>query len=863
MAERPSSGVEEINISTEMRTSFLDYAMSVIVSRALPDVRDGLKPVHRRILYAMHDLGITSDKAYKKSARIVGDVIGKYHPHGDSAVYETMVRMAQDFSYRYMLVDGHGNFGSVDGDAAAAMRYTESRMSKISMELLRDLNKNTIDYKENYDGQEKEPIVLPSRFPNLLVNGTSGIAVGMATNIPPHHLGETIDGVLALAENPAITTEELMELIPGPDFPTGGIILGRSGIRRAYETGKGSIMIRSVAEIETKPNGKEVIIVNELPYQVNKARLIEKIAELVRDKKIEGITDLRDESDRNGMRIVIEVRRDASANVLLNNLYKQTAMQTSFGINMLALVDGHPKVLGLKEVLFHYLEHQKVVIRRRTQFDLTKAEDRAHILEGLRIALDHIDAIIALIRGSQTTEEARNGLMSNFNLSERQSQAILDMRLQRLTGLERDKIEEEYLGLVKLIEELREILANEYRILEIIREELMEIKERFSDERRTEITTGGTEMFEDEDLIPREASVLTLTHNGYIKRMPANTFRSQNRGGRGVQGMGTNEDDFVEHLLYTSTHDTILFFTNKGKVYRKKGYHIPEYGRTAKGLPLVNLLEVGKDEKVTAVIRVKEFKEDAFFFFTTREGVSKRTPLASYANIRQNGLIAISLREEDELISVKLTDGTKEMVIGTRDGALIRFPETDIREMGRTASGVRGIRLREGDQVVGMEILDPGDNVLVITEKGYGKQTKESEYRVQTRGGMGIKTCQITDKNGPLVAVRTVSGSEDIMLITVNGILIRMDVNDISTTGRSTQGVRLIKLGADEVVATVAKVKKDLDLPEETEEIEGIDENVEGQLIEESAEADVYTEDEIVADETLDHVEENPEEDEE
>ncbi|WKA54832.1 DNA gyrase subunit A [Planococcus shixiaomingii] len=859
MAERPSSGIEEINISTEMRTSFLDYAMSVIVSRALPDVRDGLKPVHRRILYAMHDLGITSDKAYKKSARIVGDVIGKYHPHGDSAVYETMVRMAQDFSYRYMLVDGHGNFGSVDGDAAAAMRYTESRMSKIAMELLRDLNKNTIDYKDNYDGQEKEPIVLPSRYPNLLVNGTSGIAVGMATNIPPHHLGETIDAVLALAENPAITTEELMEHIPGPDFPTGGIILGRSGIRRAYETGKGSIMVRSVVEIETKPNGKEVILIHELPFQVNKARLIEKIAELVRDKKIDGITDLRDESDRNGMRVVIEVRRDASANVLLNNLYKQTAMQTSFGINMLALVDGHPKVLGLKEVLFHYLEHQKVVIRRRTQFDLTKAEDRAHILEGLRIALDHIDAIIALIRRSQTTEQARNGLMSDFNLTERQSQAILDMRLQRLTGLERDKIEEEYQGLVKLIDELREILANEHRIIEIIREELTEVKERFSDERRTEITTGGTEMFEDEDLIPREASVLTLTHNGYAKRMPANTFRSQNRGGRGVQGMGTNEDDFVEHLLYTSTHDTILFFTNKGKVYRKKGYHIPEYGRTAKGLPLVNLLEVGKDEKVTAVIRVEEFKEDAFFFFTTREGVSKRTPLASYANIRQNGLIAIGLREEDELISVKLTDGTKEMVIGTRDGALIRFPETDIREMGRTASGVRGIRLREGDQVVGMEILDPGDNVLVITEKGYGKQTKESEYRVQTRGGMGIKTCQITEKNGPLVAVRTVSGTEDIMLITVNGILIRMDVNDISTTGRSTQGVRLIKLGEDEIVATVAKVKKDLDIPEEIEEV---DEDIEDALIEESAEADVYIEDEIIPDETFDNVEEDPEEDE-
>ncbi|MBT2570954.1 DNA gyrase subunit A [Planococcus sp. ISL-110] len=855
MAERPSSGVEEINISTEMRTSFLDYAMSVIVSRALPDVRDGLKPVHRRILYAMYDLGITSDKAYKKSARIVGDVIGKYHPHGDTAVYETMVRMAQDFSYRYMLVDGHGNFGSVDGDSAAAMRYTESKMSKISMELLRDLNKNTIDYRDNYDGQEKEPVVLPSRFPNLLVNGTSGIAVGMATNIPPHHLGETIDAVLALADNPAITTEELMEFIPGPDFPTGGIILGRSGIRRAYETGKGSVLIRSVVDIETKANGKEVIIVNEIPYQVNKARLIEKIAELVRDKRIDGITDLRDESDRNGMRIVIEVRRDASASVLLNNLYKQTAMQTSFGINMLALVDGHPKVLGLKEILFHYLEHQKVVIRRRTQFELTKAEDRAHILEGLRIALDHIDAIIALIRGSQTAEQARNGLMTDFNLTERQSQAILDMRLQRLTGLERDKIEEEYLALVKLIEELRDILANEHRILEIIQEEMLEIKERFSDKRRTEITTGGAEMFEDEDLIPVEASVLTLTHNGYIKRLPANTYRSQKRGGRGVQGMGTNEDDFVEHLLYTSTHDTILFFTNKGKVYRKKGYQIPEYGRTAKGLPLVNLLEISKEEKVTAVIRVNEFKEDAFFFFTTREGISKRTPVTNYANIRQNGLIAISLREEDELISVKLTDGNKEMVIGTKNGALIRFPETDIRSMGRTASGVRGIRLREGDAVVGMEILDPNDNVLVITEKGYGKQTKESEYRVQSRGGMGIKTCQITDKNGPLVAVRTVNGTEDIMLITVNGILIRMDVNDISTTGRSTQGVRLIRLGDDEIVATVAKVKKDIDIPEDLEEIE---EDVEKTLIEDSVEAE-----DVVTDEKIDDIEETPEEDEE
>ncbi|AYC28371.1 DNA gyrase subunit A [Paenisporosarcina cavernae] len=820
MADMPIQGVQGINISSEMKTSFLDYAMSVIVQRALPDVRDGLKPVHRRILYAMQDLGNTADKPYKKSARIVGDVIGKYHPHGDVAVYDTMVRMAQHWSYRYMLVDGHGNFGSVDGDAAAAMRYTESRMSKIAMELLRDINKNTIDFKDNYDGQEREPIVLPSRYPNLLVNGTSGIAVGMATNIPPHHLGETIEGVLALADNPAITTEELMEIIPGPDFPTGALILGRSGIRRAYESGRGSIIMRAKVEIEQKASGKEVILVHELPFQVNKARLIEKIAELVRDKKIEGITDLRDESDRNGMRIVIEVRKDANANVLLNNLYKQTALQTSFGVNMLALVDGQPKVLGLKEILYHYLEHQKVVIRRRTQFELTKAEDRAHILEGLRIALDHIDAIIALIRSSQTGEEAKNGLMEKFNLSERQAQAILDMRLQRLTGLERDKIEEEYTELQKLIAELRAILADETKLIQIIREELEEIKDRYSDERRTEITAGGSEMLEDEDLIPREDSVVTLTHNGYVKRLPANTYRSQKRGGRGVQGMGTNDDDFVEHLLYTSTHDTILFFTSTGKVYRAKGYEIPEYGRTAKGLPMVNLLGVEKTEKVTAMIRVAEFDADAYFIFTTKLGVTKRTSVSNFANIRANGLISISLREDDELISVKLTDGTKHIIIGTRNGMLVRFEETDIRSMGRTASGVRGIRLREDDYVVGMEILEEGQEVLVVTENGYGKRTPEAEYRLQSRGGVGIKTSQITDKTGALASVKSVDGTEDLMLITINGMLIRMDVSSISITGRSTQGVRLIRLGDEELVATVAKVAKS---PEE-EDVEEDDE---------------------------------------
>ena len=820
MSEQERSGVKGVNITEEIETSFLDYAMSVIVSRALPDVRDGLKPVHRRILYGMQELGNTADKAYKKSARIVGDVMGKYHPHGDSSIYDAMVRMAQDFSYRYMLVDGHGNFGSVDGDGAAAMRYTESRMSRIAMEMLRDINKDTIDYTNNYDGSEKEPIVLPSRYPNLLVNGAAGIAVGMATNIPPHQLGETIDAVIALSENPAITTEELMEIIPGPDFPTGGLILGRSGIRRAYETGRGSIIIRAKVEIEQRSNGKETILVHELPYQVNKAKLIEKIAELVRDKKIDGITILRDESDRRGMRVVIEVRKDANANVVLNNLYKQTAMQSSFGINMLSLVNGQPKVMGLKEMLHHYLEHQKVIIRRRTEFDLRKAEDRAHILEGLRIALDHIDEIIAIIRGSRSGDEAKPQLMERFNLSERQAQAILDMRLVRLSGLEREKIEAEYQELQVLIAELKEILADEAKIVDIIRTEILELKERFNDKRRTEITSGGLEMIEDEDLIPVENSVVTLTHNGYIKRLAANTYRSQKRGGRGVQGMGTNEDDFVEHLMNTSTHDTILFFTSKGKVFRAKGYEIPEFGRTAKGLPIVNLLNIEKGEKVTAMIRVDSFEEDAYFIFTTKTGITKRTPVSQFANIRTNGLIAISLREDDDLISVRLTDGEKQVIIGTRDGMLVRFQEDDIRSMGRTAGGVRGIKLRDGDEVVGMEIIEPGQEILVVTEKGYGKRTSEEEYRLQSRGGVGLKTIQITDKNGPMVAVKTVDGSEDLMLITINGMLIRMDVDDISLIGRSTQGVRLIRLGDDELVATVAKVEKEEESNEENDEVE-------------------------------------------
>jgi DNA gyrase subunit A len=824
MAETPNPQIKEINISQEMKSSFLDYAMSVIVSRALPDVRDGLKPVHRRILYAMHDLGMHSDKPYKKSARIVGDVIGKYHPHGDSAVYETMVRMAQDFNYRYMLVDGHGNFGSVDGDAAAAMRYTESRMSKISMELLRDINKDTIDYQDNYDGEEREPVVLPARFPNLLVNGTTGIAVGMATNIPPHQLGEVIDGVLAISRDSEITIQELMEIIPGPDFPTGGLILGRSGIRKAYETGRGSITLRAKVEIEQKSNGKEVIIVNELPYQVNKARLIEKIAELVRDKKIDGITDLRDESDRKGMRIYIEVRKDANANVLLNNLYKQTALQTSFGINTLALVNGQPKVLNIKQCLVYYLDHQKVVIRRRTEFELRKAEARAHILDGLRIALDHLDEVIKLIRGSQTTDIAREGLMTTFQLSEKQAQAILDMRLQRLTGLEREKIEEEYQNLVNLIAELKSILANEEKILEIIREELTEIKERFNDKRRTEIVSGGLEFIEDEDLIPVENIVITLTHNGYIKRLPVSTYRSQRRGGRGIQGMGTNEDDFVEHLITTSTHNTILYFTNKGKVYRTKGYEIPEFSRTAKGLPIINLLGVEKGEWVNAIIPIEEFVDDWYLFFTTKEGISKRSPLSSFANIRNNGLIALNLREEDELISVKLTDGTKEIIIGTKNGMLIRFAESDVRSMGRTATGVKGISLRNDDEVVGMEVLEEDTEILIVTKNGYGKRTPSMEYRVQSRGGKGIKTCNITEKNGTLVAMRAVSGEEDLMLITTGGVLIRLGVNEISSMGRNTQGVRLIRLdeSENEFVATVAKVEKEEDKIDD-DEIELLD----------------------------------------
>jgi DNA gyrase subunit A len=790
MSEMEQQRVKEINIGQEMRNSFMDYAMSVIVSRALPDVRDGLKPVHRRILFAMSELGMTPDKAYKKSARIVGEVIGKYHPHGDSAVYETMVRMAQNFSYRYMLIDGHGNFGSVDGDAAAAMRYTEAKMSKIATELLRDINKDTIDYQENYDGQEKEPVVLPARFPNLLVNGGAGIAVGMATNIPPHQLGEVIDAVLHLIEDPEATIADLMQHVPGPDFPTGAQILGTSGIRRAYETGRGTITLRANARIEEHANGKSKIIVEEIPYQVNKAKLTEKIAELVREKRIDGITDLRDESDRNGMRLVIELRRDVNANVLLNNLYKQTALQTTFGINLLALVNGEPKVLNLKQVLYHYLEHQKVVIRRRTEFELRKAEARAHILEGLRIALDHLDEVIKLIRASQTTEEARSGLMNNFQLSHEQAQAILDMRLQRLTGLEREKIENEYAELVQRIAELKAILADENKILAIISEELLEIKTKYNDERRTEIAVGE-DMIEDEDLIPQEEVVITLTH----------------QGGRGVSGMGTKENDFVEHLFVTNSHNFIMLFTNKGRVYRLKAYEVPELSRTAKGTPVINLIQIEKGEYISAIIPVKEYLPDWYLFFATKNGIVKRTSLDAFANIRRGGLFAINLREDDELIGVRLTDGNQEIIMGTSLGMSIRYKETDVRNMGRTATGVKGITLRGEDKVIDMDIVNDEHDVMIVTSKGYGKRTPMSEYRTQSRGGVGIKTLNVTERNGKIVGLKTVCSENDLMIVTVMGVIIRLSVKDISTMGRYTQGVRLIRIQDEEEVATVARVE--------------------------------------------------------
>lgn len=820
MAEQNMTNrITDVNLTSQMKNSFLDYAMSVIVSRALPDVRDGLKPVQRRILYGMNELGVTPDKPYKKSARIVGDVMGKFHPHGDSSIYEGLVRMAQDFSYRYMLVDGHGNFGSVDGDGAAAMRYTEAKMSKIAVEMLRDINKNTVDFHDNYDGTEKEPDVLPARFPNLLVNGASGIAVGMATNIPTHNLGEVINGLHMLMNNPDITTEGLMKAIPGPDFPTGGVVMGKSGIRKAYETGRGTIIVRAKVDIEEQKNGKQRIIVHEIPYMVNKAKLIERIAELARNKDIDGITDVNDETDRDGMRIVIDVRRDASAEVILNNLYKMTLMQTTFNFNMLAIVNGAPKILSLKQILQHYLEHQESVVRRRTEFELKKAQNRAHIVAGLRIALDHIDEIINIIRNSQTSEVAKNELMNNYGLSDRQAQAILDMRLVRLTGLEREKIEDEYQKLMAAIADYKDILAHRERINQIIYDELMEIQKRFGDERRTELQVGDITNIEDEDLIEEEDIIVALTHNGYIKRLPVDEFKSQHRGGRGVKGMGVHKDDFIEQLISSSTHDMLLFFTNSGKVYSMKGYEVPEYGRAAQGIPIINLLGINNKEKISAVINVSHETndDDKYLFFTTKLGTVKRTAVTEFKNIRSNGLKALNLHENDELIDVEVISEDQPMIIGTHNGYALSFKSSVVRSMGRSAAGVRGIRLRDEDYVIGAAPLNSDSKVLVISENGFGKQTSASEYPIKGRGGLGVKTVNVTAKNGPLVGLTTVNGDEDIMLVTDQGVIIRFGIESVSQTGRSAVGVHLIKMDNGARVATIAKVDKEVD--EETEEV--------------------------------------------
>ena len=812
MADQDMPGrITDVNLTGLMKNSFLDYAMSVIVARALPDVRDGLKPVQRRILYGMNELGVTPDKPYKKSARIVGDVMGKFHPHGDSSIYEGLVRMAQDFSYRYMLVDGHGNFGSVDGDGAAAMRYTEARMSKIAVEMLRDINKNTVDFQDNYDGSEKEPTVLPARFPNLLVNGVSGIAVGMATNIPTHNLGEVIDAIHLLMQNPDATTEELMKVLPGPDFPTGGVVMGKSGIRKAYETGRGTIIVRAKVDIEEAKNGRQRIVVHEIPYMVNKARLIERIAELAREKEIEGITDINDETDREGMRIVIDVRRDASAEVILNNLYKMTLMQTTFNFNMLAIVNGAPKVLSLKQILQHYLEHQINVVRRRTEFDLKKAQSRDHIVQGLLIALDHIDEIIKIIREAQTSEIAKEQLIDRYTLDDRQAQAILDMRLVRLTGLEREKIENEHQKLTEAIADYQDILAHEERINQIIYDELLEIQRKFGDPRRTELQVGDITDIEDEDLIEEEDIVVTLTHNGYIKRLPVDEFKSQNRGGRGVKGMGVHKDDFIEHLISSSTHDILLFFTNSGKVFSMKGYEVPEYGRSAQGIPIINLLGIDNHEKITAVINVSNAADDTdkFLFFVTKQGTVKKTPVDDFRNIRSNGLKAIQLHDGDELIHVNIIDGQQNMILGTRLGYAVSFNAEDVRSMGRSAAGVRGAKLREGDCVIGAAPLDSDSNVFVISENGFGKQTPAAEYPIKGRGGKGIKTVNVTAKNGPLAGLTTVKGDEDIMLVTDKGVIIRFGIETVSQTGRAAVGVHLIRMDDDSKVATMAKVAKE------------------------------------------------------
>jgi len=797
-----------VNIEDEMKKSFIDYAMSVIVQRALPDVRDGLKPVHRRILYAMNDLGITPDKPHRKCAMTVGEVLGKYHPHGDTSVYDAMVRMAQDFSQRYMLVDGHGNFGSVDGDGAAAMRYTEARMSKIALELLREIDKETVDFVPNYDESLKEPSVLPSRFPNLLVNGSNGIAVGMATSIPPHNLGEVIDCVVANIENPDIEIDEMLKYIKGPDFPTGAIIMGREGFKRAYNTGRGKVTVRAKAEIEEMSGNRQRIVVTEIPYQVNKAAMIEKIADLVKEKKVEGISDLRDESDREGMRIVIELKRDANANIILNQLYKHTQMQDTFSIIMIALVNGQPKVLNLKSIIGHYINHQKDVVTRRTQYDLKKAEARAHILEGLRIALDNIDEIINILRSSKNVAEAKERMMSRFGFSELQAEAIAEMRLRSLTGLERGKIEEEYLGLIKDIEYYRSLLSNEYKLMMVIKDELLEIKKKFSDKRRTAIA-ASMEEFDEEDFIEEEENAVTITHFGYIKRLPADTYKSQKRGGRGINGLQTREEDFVEHLFITSTHNYILFFTNKGKMYKLKTYEIPEAGRQAKGTALVNLLQLDPDEKVNAVIKIKDFEDGKYLIFMTKHGTIKKTELKEYDTSRNTGITAISLDENDELIGVKLTRGTTELIAATRNGLSIRFPESDVRPMGRGTRGVRGISLNPGDMVIGMDIMEEGADLLVISEKGYGKRTPVDEYRVQSRGGKGILTSKVTNKTGNVVGMKVVKDNDEIMLINLSGVIIRLNVNEISEMGRSTQGVKLMRVPENESLVSIAKISSE------------------------------------------------------
>ncbi len=806
-----------VEIVKEMKKSYIDYAMSVIVSRALPDVRDGLKPVHRRILYTMHESGLYPDKGYRKCATTVGDVLGKYHPHGDAAVYDSLVRMAQDFSLRYPLIDGHGNFGSVDGDPAAAYRYTESKMAKLSVQMLRDIEKETVDFRPNYDERLKEPEVLPSRVPNLLINGSSGIAVGMATNVPPHNLSEVIDGVIALIDNPEITIDELMEYIKGPDFPTSGVIMGMGGIRSTYTTGRGKIIIRAKAEIEEDGN-KQKIIVTEIPYQVNKARLIEKIADLVKEKRLEGISDLRDESDRDGMRIVIELKRDANASIVLNNLYKFTQMQETFGAIMLALVDGKPQVLNLKEILENYLNFQKEVIVRRTQYDLKKAEARAHILEGLRIALDNIDEVIKVIRSSYN--DAKEKLCERFGLSEIQAQAILDMRLARLQGLERDKIDQEYKELEEKIAYYKQILSDEQMVLDIVKEELTEIKEKYGDERRTSISFDYSEI-DMEDLIDEEDVVITLTHFGYVKRLKTDTYRAQRRGGRGISGLSTREEDFVEELFITSTHNYILFFTNQGRMFKLKAYQIPEASRTAKGVAIVNLLQLEPGEKVTATIPLKEFEEGKFLTMVTRKGTIKKTGLMEYNTNRSGGLRAISLEEDDELMRVKLTDGTKDIILGTHKGMAIRFNEQDVRPMGRTAHGVRGIKLKGDDYVVGASLVNEGLDLLIVSENGMGKRTNVDEYKVQQRGGKGVKTYKITSKTGDIAGIKTVDDSYDIMLITSDGVVIRTGADEISTLGRDTSGVRLMRL-ADDIkvvaIARIAKEEEDDSEPLETEE---------------------------------------------